>query len=501
MWLLLLMTARPRQRRLVWAVILAGPITAASHARAADEHGKAAPPNIILIVADDLGYGEVGCYGQQIIRTPRIDQLAAQGMRFTDFYAGAPVCAPSRCVLMTGKHLGHAYVRDNGGPRESAAELEKLKEKYHWEFPGQLPIPDGEVTMAELLQDCGYATAAIGKWGLGHFGTTGDPNRQGFDLFYGYNCQWHAHNHYPKFLWRNAEKVPLPGNDRGATGRTFSQDKFTETALQFIRDHKDEPFFLYLPLVIPHLSIQVPEESLQEYAGQIPETPYEHRGYLKHPTPHAAYAAMITHMDRDIGKIVDLVDQLGLGPDTLIMFTSDNGPAYDRLGGSDSEFFNSAAGLRGLKGSVYEGGIREPLVARWTGHIAADSVSRLPAAFYDLLPTFSEVAGAQVPADVDGVSLLPTLVDRGAQQQHEFLVWEFPGYGGQQAIRMGRWKGVRRNMARGNDRLELYDLLANRAETDDVAADHPDIVARMEQLLRDEWSASAHFSLAAKSKD
>ena len=455
--------------------------------------GKIAPPNIVLIVADDLGYGELGCYGQEIIRTPRIDALAKQGIRLTDFYAGSPVCAPSRCVLMTGKHPGHAHVRDNGNPTKRI--YQHLAERHHWEFPGQTPLPDEEVTIAEALKTRGYATAAIGKWGLGHFGTPGDPNLQGFDLFYGFNCQWHAHNHYPKFLWRNAEKVLFPGNDRTLHGETYSQDRFTETALQFVRDHREEPFFLYLPFAIPHLSIQVPESTLAEYKGKIPEEEYVHKGYLEHPHPRAGYAAMITHMDRDIGKIVDLIDELGLGDDTLIIFTSDNGPTYDRLGGSDSEFFNSAAGFRGYKGSVYEGGLRVPMVARWSGRIPPNSVSNLPSAFWDLMPTACAVAGASAPHNVDGVSLLPALMGTNDQQQREFLLWEFSGYGGQQALRLGRWKGVRRNIAKGNNDIELYDLESDPGESKDVSEQHPQLVNRIDGLLKNERTNSELFPL------
>jgi len=450
-------------------------------------------PNIVLIVADDLGYGEVGCYGQKWIKTPRIDKLAAEGMRMTDFYAGAPVCAPSRCVLMTGKHLGHAHVRDNGD--HSKENLNELKERYHWEFPGQTPLPDQEITLGEILKQQGYVTAAIGKWGLGQFGTTGDPNRQGFDLFYGFNCQRHAHNHYPRFLWRNAEKVALPGNDRTLRGETYSQDKFIETSLQFIRDNRRNPFFLYLPFAVPHLSIQVPEDSLAEYQGKIPEKNYEHQGYLEHPSPRAGYAAMITRMDRGIGEIIDFIEELDLAGDTLIIFTSDNGPTYDRLGGSDSEFFESAGGFRGYKGSVYEGGIRVPLIARWPGKIPAGKTSDVPAAFWDLFPTACDLIGAKVPAEVDGVSLLPTWTTTGEQVPHKFLLWDFPGYGGQQALRLGRWKGVRRNIKKGNNRLELYDLKVDPAESNDVSEQNPDIVNKIDGLLKIERSESELFPL------
>ncbi|MCO6044870.1 arylsulfatase [Aeoliella sp. ICT_H6.2] len=470
----------------VLTIGLAAPVPAAD---------RSDTPNIILIVADDLGYGELGCYGQQIIRTPRIDELAADGVRFTDFYSGSPVCAPSRCVLMTGKSPAHAYIRDNGDYKPDSA----LKAKYGFEFPGQQPIPAEEVTLAEVLKQCGYATAAMGKWGLGHFGTSGDPNSQGFDLFFGYNCQRHAHNHYPSFLWRNGERVEYPGNDgKSLTGETFSQDEFTREALQFIREKQDQPFFLYLPVIIPHLSIQVPESSLAEYEGKIDETPYEHHGYLKHPAPHAGYAAMVTHLDKAVGQVVDLVDELGLAEDTLIIFTSDNGPTYERLGGSDSEFFHSAGGLRGLKGSIYEGGIRVPLVARWPGHIKPDTESDAVSAFWDLMPTVCEVVGADCPQDANGVSILPAMTGDGQVADRDYLIWEFPGYGGQQAIRMGDWKGVVRNTKRGNTKLELYDLQNDPAEANNVAKQHPQRVARMKELLKSDRTESEMFPLTRR---
>lgn len=452
------------------------------------------PPNIVFLLADDLGFGELGCYGQKWIRTPNIDQLAEEGMRFTDFYSGNAVCAPSRCCLMTGKHSGRAYVRNNGDP----TDLQFLKEKYGWEFPGQNPIPDSEFTIAEMLKEKGYATAAIGKWGLGHFGTSGDPNKQGFDLFYGFNCQRHAHNHYPRFLWRNNSKETLPGNDRTLNGKTYSQDKFTEVALEFIRDNVDRPFFLYMPFAIPHLSIQVPEKSLNEYKDKIPEEEYQHNGYLEHPHPRAGYAAMISHLDRDVGKVMVQLKALGLDDNTLVVFTSDNGPTYGRLGGSDSRFFNSAAGLRGLKGSLYEGGIRVPMIARWPGKIAANTVSNRIGAFWDVMPTIAEIAGMHAPKESTGLSMLPDLLGN-ATVQPAFLYWEFPAYGGQQAIRQGRWKAIRQNMRRPNNpdplKVELYDLAVDRGEMNDIAPEHPDIVSRLSDLMASARTPSDRYPM------
>ena len=453
------------------------------------------PPNIILFVADDLGYAELGAYGQKHIQTPNIDRIAQDGVKFTQFYSGQAVCAPSRASLMTGKHQGHAYIRNNGNPKG----MDDLRAQYGWEFPGQFPLAADEVTIAEVLKENGYATGAMGKWGLGHFGTTGDPNRQGFDLFYGFNCQVHAHNHYPRFLWRNSTKETLPGNDRTLTGETYSQDRFREEGLAFIREHKDGPFFLYMPFTIPHLSIQVPDESLAEYKEKIPEAAYEHKdNYLEHSSPRAGYAAMVSHLDRDVGRILSLVDELGLADDTLVLFTSDNGPTYDRLGGSDSEFFESAGPFRGLKGSLYEGGIRVPLVAKWPGKIPAGVTADHQAAFWDVLPTLTEIVGAQNPTGIDGLSFAPTLLGRSEQQQkHEFLYWEFPAYGGQQAVRMGDWKGVRQGMLEKDNpdplAIELYNLAEDVGETRDVAAAHPDIVAKIREIMQRERTPSELF--------
>ena len=453
-------------------------------------------PNIVFFLADDLGYGELGCYGQKWIKTPNIDRLAKEGMRFTDFYAGNAVCAPSRCCLLTGKHPGRVYIRDNGDPKH----LQHLKEKNGWEFPGQNPIPASEITFAEVLKSKGYATAAIGKWGLGHIGTSGAPDRQGIDLFYGFNCQRHAHNHYPRFLWRNDKKEVLPGNDRTLNGKTYSQDKFTEVAIEFIRQNKDQPFCLYMPFAIPHLSIQVPEDSLNEYKGKIPEAEYKHRGYLRHPYPRAGYAAMVSHLDRDIGKVMATLKELGLDDNTLVIFTSDNGPTYNRLGGSDSDFFNSADGLRGLKGSLYEGGIRVPMIARWPGNIQEGTESDRLSAFWDFLPTFADIAGVNVPKECTGTSLLPEFTGKESKPS-EYLYWEFPAYGGQQALRQGKWKAIRQKLrsAKSLDErpVELYDLDVDRGETKDVAGLFPEVAAKLSDLMARAHHPSELFPMPA----
>ncbi|MDP6468934.1 MAG: arylsulfatase [Pirellulaceae bacterium] len=457
------------------------------------------PPNVIYLLADDLGYAELGCYGQKWIKTPHIDRIAHEGIRFTNHYSGNAVCAPSRCNLMTGKHPGHAFIRNNGNPpaRRNLGTPEQLY------FPGQFPIPSNEVTIQEMLKQKKYATAAIGKWGLGFEGSTGDPNRQGVDLFYGFLCQVHAHNHYPKFLWHlrngNAKKEMLSGNDRTLHGKTYSQDRFIDVALEFIDQNKDRPFFLYMPFAIPHLSIQAPEASVNEYKDVIPEEAYKHRGYLPHPTPRAGYAAMVTHMDRGVGQIMARVAELGLDANTLIIFTSDNGPTYNRLGGSDSDFFASAGNFRGLKGSLYEGGIRVPMVARWPGKIKAESVTDLPSAFWDVMPTIAEITGTTPPEKIDGISFAPTLLgELDRQEKHEYLYWEFAAYGGQQAVRQGNWKAIRQNMLKKSNQdplqTELYDLANDIGEQRNVAAQHPDVIAKLNVIMQQARTPSDLFA-------
>ena len=400
---------------------------------------------------------------------------------------------------MTGKHTGHSAIRNNMKPRG----LKRIREQFAWENSGQQPLPNSEVTIAELLHANGYETAAIGKWGLGMPGTSGDPNSQGFDLFYGYLCQEHAHNHYPKFLWRNDKKEQLPGNNDAATGETFSQDKFTEEAVRFLEQPHKKPFFLYLPFIIPHVSIQVPEASLAQYAGKIPETPVTEKpgGYFPHATPHAGYAAMISHLDDAIGKIVDTIEKQGLADNTIIIFTSDNGPTFNRVGGADSTFFNSAGPLRDRKGSVYEGGIRVPFIARWPGKIAAGTETNQIAAHWDVLPTICDLAAAEKPQKLDGISFAPTLLGKGEQKQHDYLYWEFPAFGFQQAVRSGNWKAVRRGVDQGDPPYELYDLSNDIGEQHNVAAEHPEIVQKLAGYATAAHTRSNLFPLFASEKD
>lgn len=443
---------------------------------------KPKPPNIVFILADDLGCYELGCYGQKKIKTPNIDKLAGEGMRFTQCYAGNAVCAPSRCCLMTGKHAGHAFIRDNKGVKPE----------------GQYPIPEDSVTIPKLLKDKGYVTGAAGKWGLGPVGSTGDPNKQGFDLFFGYNCQGVAHSYYPTYLWRNDKKVMLEDND-GKTGKSYSHDLMEVEALKFIAESKDKPFFLYVPFTIPHMAMQVPEDSLKEYLGKWDDPPYKGgKGYVPHDTPRAAYAAMVTRMDRSVGRIMEQLKKLGLDDNTLVMFSSDNGPA-DNYGGTDSIFFESAGPLRGYKGQLYEGGIRVPLLARWPGHIKPGTTSDTPVVFYDVLPTLCDVAGIQPPKDSDGISFLPTLLGK-EQKKHDYLYWEFPSYGGWQAVRMGNWKGVRKNMQKENLPMELYNLADDVGEKTDLAAKNPDIVAKIAKIMTDNHTPSMLFPIKALDK-
>ncbi len=458
-------------------------------------------PNVVLIVADDLGYRELGCFGQELIRTPNLDRLAKQGMRLTQHYSGNAVCAPSRCVLMTGKHPGHAVVRNN---RELKPE-------------GQQPISDGEITLAELMKEEGYATGAFGKWGLGGPGSEGDPIKQGFDRFFGYNCQRHAHSYYPSYLWSNDRRVPLkndppvPGHANLAKdadpsdprsydrfkGQDYAPDRINEQVLEFIRTNKDAPFFLYYPTIIPHVALHVPDEELKPYLELgWNDPPFSaNGGYTPHFTPRAAYAAMITRMDRYIGNMLTLLDELDLTEDTIVVFSSDNGTTH--LGREvDYEFFSSVGRLRGLKGSLYEGGVRVPTIVRWPNRIAPGTVSDRVSGFEDWMPTILELIGATkaTPQAVDGMSLASTVLGQ-KQESRPFLYREFSGYGGQQSIRVGDWKAIRTGMGRGNLTLELYDLANDVGEQEDVAADHPEIVAKLKELMEQQHTGSELYPL------
>ncbi len=466
-------------------------------------------PNIVFIMADDLGWSELGCYGQTKIRTPHIDGLAKQGMRFTSGYTGNAVCAPSRCVLMTGKHPGHAEVRNNRAMTRFG------------EPEGQHPISAEAVTVAELLKKEGYATGAFGKWGLGNTGSSGNPTKQGFDRFFGYNCQAHAHSYYPETLWSDNKKVklnnnpPVPGHAslaKGADpanprsydefkGQDYAPDRINEQALKFIRDHKNEPFYLYYPTIIPHVALHVPDEELKPYLdlkwNDPPFTRSGGYGYTPHFTPRAAYAAMISRMDRYVGNVLSELKKQGLEDNTIVVFTSDNGATHlkDEV---DFDFFESVKPLRGLKGSLYEGGIRVPLIVKWPGRVKAGSESGFRTGTEDWMPTLLDLIGAKTkaPKDIDGISIAPTLLGK-KQPARKFLYREFTGYGGQQAVWLGKWKGVRQNMLKkGNKdplKIELYDLKADISESKDVAAANPKVVARIRKLMAEQHTPDEIF--------
>ena len=429
-------------------------------------------PNIIFIMADDLGYSELGCYGQKYIKTPNIDRIADEGMRFSDFYSSSAVCAPARCSLMTGKHGGHAFIRDNYGVggRDS--------------FRGQLPLPEATETIASVLKRSGYVTGCFGKWGLGEPGSSGDPLKLGFDRVYGYNCQRHAHNLYPRFLVKDDKNEMLEGNERGLTGKHYAPQLIADEMLNFIRKNQDKPFFVYFPTVIPHLPLQVPETELEQYEGNWIETAYSGKSYQPHPKPRAAYAGMISFMDKQVGRLMNLLKELKLDDNTIVFFTSDNGTTYLEKQ-VDYDFFNSVAGLRGLKGSLYEGGIRVPMIVRWPGRITAGTSSNMPAAGYDMLATLAEAGSAEIPEFTDGISIMPTILGKSSRQKyHDYLFWDFAGYGKQIAVRLGKWKGIKTNIKNKNDvPLELYDLENDPGEKNNLAAEYPDIIARIEKIM------------------
>ncbi|MFO1020876.1 MAG: arylsulfatase [Planctomycetales bacterium] len=462
--------------------------------------------NVVFILADDLGWADVGCFGQTKIPTPNIDRIAKEGMRFTQHYSGAPVCAPSRCVLMTGKHLGHAEIRNN---QQAKVRMPEFPE-------GQHPISDGAYTIAEAFHAVGYATGATGKWGLGPVGSTGEPNKQGFDLFFGYNSQSVAHSYYPEYLWRNRDQVKV--NEHWIPGHVpavketpkmedYIGDKYTprlmeEEAVKFIDAHKTSPFFLYLPFIEPHVALHPPKETVEKFPEDWDVgSPYLGEGrYLPHPRPRAAYAAMISELDRHVGKVLDALDANGLSDHTLVVFTSDNGavgkgPKESKfhVGGADPIFFNSTADLKGYKGSVYEGGIRVPMIVRLPGKIKAGTTSDFPSYFADWFPTLCDAVRMKKPAGLDGESLWPIMTGAKAPQTRKPLVWVFASGGGEIAVRMGDCKVVRMECKNPERKWEVYDLKADRGETKDLAAAHPELIDRAIELLKREVSENELF--------
>ena len=467
--------------------------------------------NVVFILADDLGWGELGCYGQEKLLTPNIDRLAREGMRFTQHYSGAPVCAPSRCVLMTGKHMGHAEIRGNQQASKAFREFTE----------GQYPLSPEALTLASHLRAAGYATGAFGKWGLGPVGSTGDPNTKGFDLFFGYNCQAVAHSYYPATLWRNREKIPLnakaaSGHPKEMTGdepadrwrsENYAPYRMIDEAEAFlerhIEQHADQPFFLYLPFIEPHVAMHPPQASIDRFPEEWDREPYRGgNGYTPHPRPRAAYAAMIHDLDSYVGRILKILDQRGIADRTLVVFSSDNGTTHAgqkeksfHVGGVDAEFFNSTRDLRGYKGSVYEGGIRVPMIARLPGIIPAGTTNDTPCYFADWFPTLCDLLDLKKPSGLDGVSLVPILRDPNARlDQRPPMVWVFPEYGGQVAVRWGDNKLVRRGLATKNPGdWELYDLAADRGESKDLASTHPARVQEGVGILLKNMSENSIF--------
>jgi len=446
------------------------------------ETKPAGKPNIIFILADDLGYGDIGCYGQKQIQTPNLDKMAADGIRFTQHYAGSTVCAPSRCVLMTGLHTGHCYVRGNKAVGE-----------------GEMPLPEGTFTLAKMLKEAGYATGIIGKWGLGGPGTTGVPNNQGFDYFYGYLSQIHAHNYWPAYLWRNDEKVKLDNEvvtaqDGYAKGQgtaatkcvQYSHDLFAEESLKFVENNKDKSFFLYLTYTIPHANNEA--GLVNRHGMEVPDYGiYKDKDW---PEPQKGKAAMITRMDGDIGRLLAKLKDVGIEKNTLVIFSSDNGPAMEA--GAEPEFFDSNGALRGMKRDLYEGGIRVPLIAYWPGKIKPGSVSGHISAFWDFLPTFAEIADVKAPENIDGISILPTLLGDGdKQKQHEYLYWEFHEKPQAQAIRMGDFKAV---FFVREKKLELYNLKTDLGEEKNVATEHAEVTEKIKEVIKTARTPSEIFS-------
>ncbi|MHC4741727.1 MAG: sulfatase-like hydrolase/transferase [Planctomycetota bacterium] len=439
-------------------------------------------PNIIYILADDLGYGDLGCFGQKAIKTPNIDKLATEGMKLTDHYAGSTVCAPSRCCLMTGLHTGHAYVRGN---REAKPM-------------GQLPLPADTATLPKLLKTAGYKTALIGKWGLGGPESNGIPNKQGFDYFFGYLCQRHAHNYYPEFLFRNNQKVPLEGNKIAnprpdgagvAVERAqYSHDLVAAEALEFVEQNREGPFFLYLALTIPHANNEAGNKGMEvPDLGQYADKDW--------PEPQKGHAAMITRMDGDIGRLMAKLKALGIDKNTLVIFTSDNGPHAE--GGANPRFNNSSGPLRGYKRDLYEGGIRVPTIARWPGRIKPGSTSDHISAFWDILPTCCDIAGIDTPEGIDGISMLPTFLGKPKKQKkHEYMYWEFHSYGKRQAVRVVDFKGIRLNVAKNPDGpIELYNLKDDIGEKNNIAKDHPQIVEKITKIMKSARTPSKYWKM------
>ncbi len=445
---------------------------------------KDTTPNIIYILTDDLGYGDLSCYGQQKFTTPNIDRIASEGMLFTQHYTGCTVSAPSRSSLMTGLHTGHTPIRGN----------------KDWQPEGNWPLPANTFTIAKMLKSKGYITGAFGKWGLGYVDTEGDPNKMGFDEFYGYNCQSLAHNYYPDHLWHNHEKIILHENDNGKTG-AYSADLIQKAALDFLDTNRNNHFFLFYATTLPHAELFAKEEYMKKFRGKyLPEKSYEgvdsgpgfrQGAYGSQPEAHAAFVAMVTELDDYVGELMAKIKKLGLDKNTIVIFVSDNGPHME--GGADPDYFNSNGPLKGYKRDMYEGGIRTPMLVRWPGKVKPGSRSNHISAFWDVMPTFAEITGAKIPAPVDGISFLPALLGE-KQKDHDYLYWEFHEQGGKMAVRAGKWKAVRLNINKvPQGKTELYDLSADVGEENNIASDRPLIVKKMEEIMKEAHTPSNDF--------
>ncbi len=471
------------------------------------------PKNIVFILADDLGYNELGCFGQEKIRTPHIDRLAQQGMKFTQHYSGAPVCAPARCVLLTGQHMGHAEIRGNVQAKKFFPEFNE----------GQYPISKEVITLPMVLQKAGFVTGAMGKWGLGPIGSTGSPGAKGFDDFFGYNCQAVAHSYFPHHIWHNDEMLvinrkPIPGGKRQPEGEVmmdqwlgevYAPSLMIDYAEKFISQHAKEKFFLYLPFIEPHVSMHPPKESVDAYPAEWDTRPYRGgNGYLPHPRPRAAYAAMISDLDAYVGRVLDALDQNGLTDNTLVIFTSDNGATHEgngekefHIGGADTDFFKSTGLLRGYKGSVYEGGIRVPMIVRLPGVIPAGMTNATPCYFADWFPTLCDAVDVKPSQEVDGVSLWKAMTQDHVIERTKPMLWFYPEYGGQVAVRIGDWKILRRGLkTKKPGDWEVYNLASDESETNNIASDHPELLHQAVELLQKEVSQNDIFPMEIPSE-
>lgn len=456
---------------------------------------KSTRPNVVFILADDLGYGDLSCYGQEKFETPNIDEIAQHGMRFTQCYSGTTVSAPSRCCLLTGVHSGHAAIRGN---------IEMKPE-------GQFPLPDGAQTIFHDFQKAGYRTAAFGKWGLGYIGSTGDPQKQGVDEFYGYNCQLLAHSYYPTHLWDNEKEVKLPKNcDRNVKygSGEYAPDLIHARALEFLdkmAQHKDQPFFMWYPTTIPHAELIVPEDSIiQKFRGRYPEKAYQgvepgdrgfqKGGYCTQLYPHATFAAMIARLDVYVGQVIKKLKELGLYDNTIIVFASDNGPHLE--GGADPDFFNSNGIWRGYKRDLYEGGIRVPMIVSWKGHIVEGGESNLMCSFWDMMPTFRQLLNPKAKvAGMDGISLMPTLEGKKGQKEHDYLYFEFQEMNGRQAARKGPWKLLHLDIHGENPHYELYNINADPQEKHDLIHTYADKAAELKTIMQKAHVDDPNWSL------